>query len=101
MNKPFRPCRLMRRWARGFLLGKGELPRDSVCGHGLYFLKGVFWLEIYIDGHFYPQEEAKVSVFDHGYLYETEYSKESAPITGGCSNSPSTWTVSISPPSPS
>ncbi|HHT01599.1 MAG TPA: branched-chain-amino-acid transaminase [Firmicutes bacterium] len=26
-------------------------------------------MEIYIDGHFYPQEEAKVSVFDHGYLY--------------------------------
>ena len=24
---------------------------------------------IYIDGKFYPEEEAKVSVFDHGLLY--------------------------------
>jgi len=29
----------------------------------------VFNLEIYIDGQFYPKEEAKVSVFDHGLLY--------------------------------
>ena len=26
-------------------------------------------MEIYIDGQFYPKEEAKVSVFDHGLLY--------------------------------
>jgi branched-chain amino acid aminotransferase len=26
-------------------------------------------MKIYIDGKFYPKEEAKVSVFDHGYLY--------------------------------
>ncbi|HHT47985.1 MAG TPA: branched-chain-amino-acid transaminase [Firmicutes bacterium] len=26
-------------------------------------------MEIYIDGQFYPQEQAKVSVFDHGLLY--------------------------------
>jgi branched-chain amino acid aminotransferase len=26
-------------------------------------------LKVYIDGKFYPQEEAKVSVFDHGLLY--------------------------------
>ena len=26
-------------------------------------------LEIYIDGKFVPEEEAKVSVFDHGLLY--------------------------------
>lgn len=26
-------------------------------------------MEIYIDGTFYPREEAKVSVFDHGFLY--------------------------------
>ena len=25
--------------------------------------------QVYIDGRFYPQEEAKVSVFDHGFLY--------------------------------
>ena len=24
---------------------------------------------IYIDGKFYPEEEAKISVFDHGLLY--------------------------------
>lgn len=29
----------------------------------------MFYLEIYIDGQFYPKEEAKVSVFDHGLLY--------------------------------
>lgn len=26
-------------------------------------------IQVYIDGAFYPKEEAKVSVFDHGYLY--------------------------------
>jgi len=26
-------------------------------------------LEVYIDGKFYPKEEAKISVFDHGLLY--------------------------------
>ncbi len=26
-------------------------------------------MRVYIDGRFYPEEEAKVSVFDHGYLY--------------------------------
>lgn len=26
-------------------------------------------IEVYIDGEFYPKEEAKVSVFDHGLLY--------------------------------
>lgn len=26
-------------------------------------------LKVYIDGKFYPQEEAKISVFDHGFLY--------------------------------
>lgn len=26
-------------------------------------------LQIYIDGNFYPQEDAKISVFDHGLLY--------------------------------
>jgi branched-chain amino acid aminotransferase len=26
-------------------------------------------IQIYIDGQFYPKEEAKISVFDHGYLY--------------------------------
>jgi len=26
-------------------------------------------MQIYINGKFYPKEEAKVSVFDHGYLY--------------------------------
>jgi branched-chain amino acid aminotransferase len=26
-------------------------------------------MQIYIDGNFYPKEEAKVSVFDHGFLY--------------------------------
>ena len=26
-------------------------------------------MQIYINGAFYPKEEAKVSVFDHGYLY--------------------------------
>ncbi|MCL5677532.1 MAG: branched-chain-amino-acid transaminase [Firmicutes bacterium] len=26
-------------------------------------------VEVYVNGSFYPQEEAKVSVFDHGYLY--------------------------------
>jgi len=26
-------------------------------------------LQIYIDGVFYPKEQAKISVFDHGYLY--------------------------------
>lgn len=26
-------------------------------------------MKIYINGRFYPKEEAKVSVFDHGYLY--------------------------------
>src|SRR6266700_3540668 len=26
-------------------------------------------LQIYIDGQFYPEAEAKVSVFDHGLLY--------------------------------
>ena len=26
-------------------------------------------IEIYIDGKFFPKEEAKVSVFDHGLLY--------------------------------
>jgi len=26
-------------------------------------------MQIYIDGKFYPKEEAKVSVFDHGFLY--------------------------------
>jgi len=28
-----------------------------------------FGMQIYIDGKFYPKEEAKVSVFDHGFLY--------------------------------
>ena len=26
-------------------------------------------MEIYIDGKFYPKDEAKISVFDHGLLY--------------------------------
>ncbi len=26
-------------------------------------------IQVYIDGKFYPKEEAKISVFDHGYLY--------------------------------
>jgi branched-chain amino acid aminotransferase len=26
-------------------------------------------LQVYIDGHFYPKSEAKISVFDHGLLY--------------------------------
>ena len=26
-------------------------------------------LQVYIDGEYYPKEEAKVSVFDHGLLY--------------------------------
>jgi len=26
-------------------------------------------LSVYVDGKFYPQSEAKVSVFDHGLLY--------------------------------
>jgi branched-chain amino acid aminotransferase len=26
-------------------------------------------IQVYIDGQFYPKEEAKVSVFDHGFLY--------------------------------
>lgn len=26
-------------------------------------------IQVYIDGAFYPKEEAKISVFDHGYLY--------------------------------
>lgn len=26
-------------------------------------------IQVYIDGQYYPKEEAKVSVFDHGYLY--------------------------------
>jgi branched-chain amino acid aminotransferase len=26
-------------------------------------------MQIYIDGKFYPREEAKISVFDHGFLY--------------------------------
>src|SRR5260370_24341292 len=26
-------------------------------------------LKIYIDGNFYPESEAKISVFDHGLLY--------------------------------
>lgn len=26
-------------------------------------------IQIYIDGKFYPKEEAKISVFDHGFLY--------------------------------
>lgn len=26
-------------------------------------------MQIYIDGKFYPKEEAKISVFDHGFLY--------------------------------
>lgn len=26
-------------------------------------------IEIYIDGQFYPKEDAKISVFDHGFLY--------------------------------
>ncbi|HBG16593.1 MAG TPA: branched-chain amino acid aminotransferase [Firmicutes bacterium] len=32
-------------------------------------IKGENFLEIYIDGQFYPKNEAKVSVFDHGLLY--------------------------------
>lgn len=33
--------------------------------------KGIRYLsmQIYIDGKYYPKEEAKVSVFDHGFLY--------------------------------
>jgi branched-chain amino acid aminotransferase len=26
-------------------------------------------IQVYIDGQFYPKEEAKISVFDHGFLY--------------------------------
>ena len=26
-------------------------------------------LQVYIDGEFYPKSEAKVSVYDHGFLY--------------------------------
>ena len=26
-------------------------------------------MQIYIDGSFYPESEAKISVFDHGLLY--------------------------------
>ena len=26
-------------------------------------------MKIYIDGNFYPEESAKISVFDHGLLY--------------------------------
>ena len=26
-------------------------------------------MQIYIDGTFYPREQAKISVFDHGFLY--------------------------------
>ena len=29
----------------------------------------VYSMQIYIDGKFYPREEAKISVFDHGFLY--------------------------------
>ncbi|NLM38185.1 MAG: hypothetical protein GX202_08680, partial [Firmicutes bacterium] len=31
--------------------------------------EGELKLEIYIDGKFYPKDQAKVSVFDHGLLY--------------------------------
>lgn len=34
-----------------------------------YKKKGELFLEIYIDGQFYPKEQAKISVFDHGLLY--------------------------------
>ncbi len=29
----------------------------------------VLFMLVYLDGHFIPQEEARVSVFDHGFLY--------------------------------
>lgn len=26
-------------------------------------------MDVYVDGHFVPAEEARISVFDHGFLY--------------------------------
>ena len=26
-------------------------------------------MQVYVDGHFVPAEEARISVFDHGFLY--------------------------------
>ncbi len=26
-------------------------------------------IQIYVNGEFFPKEEAKVSVFDHGFIY--------------------------------
>ena len=38
-------------------------------------------LLIYLNGEFVPEEEAKVSVFDHGYLYGDGVLRAFAPTT--------------------
>ena len=44
-------------------------------------------MKIYIDGHLYPREEARISVFDHGLLYGDGVFEGSASTAAACSGS--------------
>jgi len=43
-------------------------------------------MKIYIDGKYYDEKNAKISVFDHGLLYGDGILRGSALTTGECSN---------------
>ena len=55
-------------------------------------------IEIYVDGKFFPKEEAKVSVFDHGLLYGDGVFEEPEPITVGFLSLTNISTGSMIPP---
>src|SRR3569833_1061694 len=66
---------VLRLYSRGTVFARGSVS----CRHGvcvLYsahsrFTAGVRFMSpvVYLDGQFLPKEEAKISVFDHGFLY--------------------------------
>src|SRR5947209_17993676 len=49
----------------------GNTEQSLLAKAVIYHAVGVSSMElsVYVDGKFYPQSEAKVSVFDHGLLY--------------------------------
>jgi len=49
-------------------------------------------MKIFIDGKYYDERAAKISVFDHGLLYGDGIFEGFAPIMAACSNSRSTLT---------
>src|SRR5436309_12864898 len=49
----------------------GNAEQSLLVKAAIHYAVGVSSMElsVYVDGKFYPQSEAKVSVFDHGLLY--------------------------------